>query len=77
MVMQAINFDDMDVDELVEFFKDKQFYMYDCNDPSWNRAMVKIREKYGEVRPNPQTGFGVCHGLYPQRNETEKETEGS
>ncbi len=75
MVMQVINFDDMDVDELVEFFKDKQFYMYDCNDPSWNRAMVKIREKYGEVKPNPQTGLGVCHGL-SQRNETEKETEG-
>ena len=77
MVMQVINFDDMDVDELVEFFEDKRFYMYNCNDPSWNRAMIKIRDKYGEVRPNPQTGLAVCHGLYPQRNETEKETEGS
>ena len=75
--MQVINFDDMDVDELVEFFKDKRFYMYSCNDPSWNRAMIKIREKYGEVRPNPQTGLGVCHGLHAQRNEIEKETKGS
>ena len=70
-----MNFDHMDVDELVEYFKDKRFYMYSCNDPSWNRAMIKIREKYGEVRPNPQTGLGVCHGLHAQRNEIEKETE--
>ena len=72
-----MNFDHMDVDELVEYFKDKRFYMNSCNDPSWNRAMIKIREKYGEVRPNPQTGLGVCHGLHAQRNEIEKETEGS
>lgn len=57
-----MNFDSMDVDELVEYFKDKQFYMYDCNDPSWNRAMIKIREKYGEVCPDPRTGLGVIHG---------------
>jgi len=59
-----MNFDDMNIEELVEFFKDKKFFMYACNDPSWNRAMVKIREKYGEVKPDPRTGFGVCHGQY-------------
>ena len=58
-----MNFDHMDVDELVEFFNDKQFFMYNCNDPSWNRALTRIRDKYGEVRPDPRTGFGVKHGL--------------
>ena len=71
-----MNFDHMDVDELVEYFKDKRFYMYSCNDPSWNRAMIKIREKYGEVRPNPQTGLGVCHGVHDDA-KTEETSEGS
>ncbi len=53
----------MSLDELVEFFKDKQFFMYSCNDPSWNRALVRIREKYGEVKQDPSTGFGVDYGI--------------
>ena len=60
---KKIDFDEMDIDELVEFFNDKQFFMYNCNDPSWNRALTRIRDKYGEVRPDPKTGFSVNHGL--------------
>ena len=60
---EKIDFDQMSLDELIEFFEDKQFFMYNCNDPSWNRALCRIRGEYGEVRPNPQTGFGVIHGL--------------
>jgi len=60
---KKINFDEMNIDELVKFFEDKQFFMYDCNDPSWNRALTRIRDKYGEVRPDPKTGFSVNHGL--------------
>ena len=60
---EKIDFDKMNLDELIEFFDDKQFFMYNCNDPSWNRALTRIRDKYGEVRPDPRTGFGVKHGL--------------
>ncbi len=60
---KKINFDEMSIDELIDFFEDKQFFNYDCNDPSWNRALTRIRDKYGEVRPNPQGGLGVIHGL--------------
>ena len=58
-----MNFDHMDVDELVEYFKDKRFYMYSCNDPSWNRSLVRIREKYGEVKQDPSTGCGIDYGI--------------
>ena len=51
----------MSLDEIIEYYKDKKFFMYSCNCPQWNRALLRIREKYGEVRPNPQTGFGVIH----------------
>ena len=40
---EKIDFDEMSLDELVEFFEDKQFFMYDCNDVSWNRALMRIR----------------------------------
>ena len=56
---KKIDFDKMSMEELEEFFKDKQFFMYDCNDDSWNRALIRIRDKYGEVRPDPRTGFGL------------------
>ena len=59
--MEKINHDDMSLDEIIEYYKDKKFFMYSCNCPQWNRALLRIREKYGEVRPNPQTGFGVIH----------------
>ena len=59
---EKIEFDSMSMEELVEFFKDKQFFMYSCNDPSWNRALVRIRDKYGEVRSNPKNGFGINFG---------------
>ena len=59
-----MNFDDMTLDEIVEHFKDKKFFDYNCNDPQWNNALVRIREKYGEVRPNPRTGFEVNYGLH-------------
>ena len=52
----------MSIDELVEFFKDKQFFMYDCNDEQWNNAMTRLRDVYGEICPDPKTGFGVIHG---------------
>ena len=55
------NFDDMSLEELIEFFKDKKFYMYNCNCPQWNRAFVRIRDKYGDICPDPRTGFGVIH----------------
>ena len=49
--------------ENIQEFKDKQFYMYSCNDPSWNRALVRIRDKYGEVKQDPSTGFGINYGI--------------
>ena len=52
----------MSIDELVEFFDDKQFFMYDCNDEQWNNAMTRLRDVYGDVCPDPKTGFGVIHG---------------
>jgi len=58
----SIEFDLMSIDELVEFFKDKQFFMYDCNDEQWNNAMTRLRDVYGEICPDPKTGFGVIHG---------------
>ena len=58
---EKIEFDSMSIEELVEFFKDKQFFMYSCNDVQWNNAMTRIRDKYGSVRPDPKTGFGVIH----------------
>ena len=66
--MGHIEFDNMNLEELVEFFKDKKFFMYSCNDPQWNNALLRIREKYGEVRPDPRTGFEVNY------RETKKET---
>ena len=57
------DFDDMDLAELEEFFKDKRFFDYNCNCPQWNNALVRIRDKYGEVRPDPRNGFGLIHGL--------------
>ena len=59
---EKIDFDETSLDELVEFFEDKQFFMYDCNDVSWNRALMRIRDKYGAVTPNPQGGVGIIHG---------------
>jgi len=58
---KKIEFDSMSLDEIVEFFEDKQFFMYDCNCPQWNRALTRIRDTYGSVRPDPKTGFGVIH----------------
>ncbi len=58
----SIEFDLMSIDELVEFFEDKQFFMYDCNDEQWNNAMTRLRYVYGEICPDPKTGFGVIHG---------------
>ena len=57
-----IEFDLMSIDELVEFFDDKQFFMYNCNDEQWNNAMTRLRDVYGDVCPDPKTGFGVIHG---------------
>jgi len=51
----------MSLEDLIEYYKDKRFFMYNCNCPQWNRALLGIREKYGEVRPDPQTGFGIIH----------------
>ncbi len=59
---EKIEFDSMSVEELVEFFEDKQFFMYNCNDEQWNNAMTRIREVHGPIRPDPKTGFGVMHG---------------
>ena len=56
---KKIEFDSMSVEELVEFFKDKQFFMYDCNDPQWNNAILRLREVHGPICPDPKTGFGV------------------
>jgi hypothetical protein len=58
---KKIEFDSMSVEELVEFFKDKQFFMYDCNCPQWNNAMLRLREVHGSICPDPKTGFGVIH----------------
>jgi len=58
---EKIDFDKMSLGELVEYFKDKKFFMYNCNDPSWNRAFARIRDNYGDIRPNPQTGLGINH----------------
>tara|TARA_B100000029_G_C16730954_1_gene650722 strand:+ start:273 stop:488 length:216 start_codon:yes stop_codon:yes gene_type:complete len=60
---KKIEFDSMSVEELVEFFKDKQFFMYNCNDPQWNNAMIRLRDVYGSIRPDPKTGFGVIHKI--------------
>lgn len=61
--LEKIDFDQMSMDELIEFFKDKQFFMYSCNDPSWNRALSRIRDKFGEVKQDPSTGFGINFGV--------------
>ena len=58
---KKIEFDSMSLEEIVEFFEDKQFFMYNCNDEQWNNTLVRIREKYGSVRPDPKTGFGIIH----------------
>ena len=52
-------FDDMSIEELVAYFNKHNFYMEDCNCPEVNRTFVRLRDKYGEIKPNPQTGLGV------------------
>ncbi len=49
----------MSIEELVAYFNKHNFYMEDCNCPEVNRAFVRLRDKYGEIKPNPQTGLGV------------------
>ncbi len=58
---KKIEFDSMSLEEIVEFFEDKQFFQYNCNCPQWNRALTRIRDTYGSVCPDPKTGFGIIH----------------
>ena len=59
------DWDKMSMEEIAEFFKDKNFFeKTDCNCPRWNRMMVRIRDKYGSINPNPQGGFGIHPNAY-------------
>jgi len=54
------------MEEIAEYFKDKNFYEdTSCNCPKWNRMLRRIGDKYGDVRPDPQTGFGIHPDAYP------------
>ena len=59
------DWDAMSMEEIVEYFKDKNFYEdTSCNCPKWNRMLRRIGDTYGDVRPNPQTGFGIHPDAY-------------
>ena len=59
------DWDVMCMEEIAEYFRDKNFYRYtSCNCPKWNRMMTRIIDKYGEVRPFPETGFGIHPDAY-------------
>ena len=59
------DWDAMSMEEIAEYFKDKNFYMHtSCNCHNWNRMMTKIIDKYGEIKPFPETGFGIHPDAY-------------
>ena len=44
------DWDAMSMEEIAEYFNDKNFYMHtSCNCPKWNRMLTRIRDKYGEI----------------------------
>tara|TARA_R100000008_G_C3550455_1_gene150098 strand:- start:623 stop:787 length:165 start_codon:yes stop_codon:yes gene_type:complete len=49
----------MSDDELVAYFNKHNFFMENQASDEWQRAFVRMRDKYGEIKPNPQTGLGV------------------
>ena len=59
------DWDAMSMEQIAEYFKDKNFFeKTSCNCPKWNRMMTRIIDKYGEVRPFPETGFGIHPDAY-------------
>ena len=64
------NWDEMSLQEIADFFKDKNFYENtSCNCPKWNRMMTRIVEKYGEIKPYPETGCGIHPNAYLNRKK--------
>ena len=64
-IMIDEDWDNMTMEEIAEYFKDKNFYEdTSCNCPKWNRMLRRIGDTYGDVRPDPQTGFGIHPDAY-------------
>ena len=67
-IMIDEDWDNMTMDEIGEYFKDKNFYEdTSCNCPKWNRMLRRIGDTYGDVRPDPQTGFGIHPDHYSKK----------
>ena len=59
------DWDAMSMEEIAEYFIDKNFFeKTSCNCLKWNRMMTRIVEKYGEIKPYPETGFGIHPNAY-------------
>ena len=59
------DWDAMSMEQIAEYFKDKNFFeKTSCNCPKWNRMMTRIIDKYGEIKPFPETGFGIHPDAY-------------
>ena len=43
--------------EKINIFKDGQ-----QNSPEWTEMFIRLREKYGNIQCDPQTGLGVTYG---------------
>jgi hypothetical protein len=56
---QDLNFDNMSDEELLDYFSRNNMFREEQNSPEWNRAFVRIRERYGAPQPNPLTGLGA------------------
>ena len=64
------DWDAMSMEEIAEYFIDKNFYEKTSgNCPKWNRMMTRIVEKYGEIKPYPETGFGIHPDAYLNRKK--------
>ena len=64
------DWDTMSMEEISEYFIDINFFeKTSCNCQKWNRMLTRIAEKYGEVRPYPETGFGIHPNAYLNNGE--------
>ena len=52
-------FDLMSDDELVDYFNKNNMFLDNQGSDEWQRALIRLRDKFGEIKPNPQTGLGV------------------
>ena len=59
------DWDSMSLQEIADYFKDKNFYANTrVNCPKWNRMLRRVGDTYGDVRPFPETGFGIHPNAY-------------